>query len=88
MPRQVAAVAFATLLVAATLALAQSAPTPQLARQPGVEPTLVQGTAAAAPEGSRARADADARECLEYLTNTGVIRCAERYRHPGARPAH
>ena len=38
----------------------------------------------AAPAMAQAQArlhtDADARTCLEFLTNTGVIRCAERYR--------
>jgi hypothetical protein len=34
------------------------------------------------------REDADARACLEFLTNIGVIRCAEKFRHAPPRAAH
>jgi hypothetical protein len=39
-------------------------------------------------QDARAHDDGDARECLEFLTNTGVIRCAEKYRNGAKRPAH
>jgi hypothetical protein len=52
------------------------------------------GVATPAPQGSSpsvaARStheDADARACLEFLTNVGVIRCAEKFRHAAPRAA-
>ena len=81
-----AAVALSLSLVA-TDAFAQAQTAPIEPREPGVVPTIVQGDrASAAP---RAREDADARACLDFVTNIGVIRCAEKYRHPSQqRPAH
>ena len=35
---------------------------------------------APAPADARSHADADARACLEFVSNAGVIRCAEKYR--------
>lgn len=87
MPRPTAVVAFLPLLLVAALAFGQ-APEPRQPQQPGAGPALVQAGDSAAREGTRARTDADARECLEFVTNTGVIRCAERYRHRGAAPTH
>jgi hypothetical protein len=37
-------------------------------------------------QDARTHDDADARECLEFLTNIGVIRCAEKYRGNASRP--
>jgi hypothetical protein len=81
-----AAVALLCLSLAATLAFAQAQPTPIEPREPGIIPTLVQGDRAAPAQA--ARDEADARTCLDFVTNIGVIRCAEKYRHPRQRPAH
>jgi hypothetical protein len=86
-PRKSAAVGVLPLLLVTALAFAQMPSGHRQMWQPGVGPSPVQAGEAAARQGTRARGDADARECLENLTNTGVIRCAERYRHPPARPA-
>lgn len=82
-----AAAVLLSLSLAATLAFAQAQPTPIEPREPGVVPTVVQGGDRAAAT-ARAHEDADARACLDFVTNIGVIRCAEKYRHPGQRPAH
>ena len=88
MPRSTAAVAFLPLLLVTALAFGQAPAAPSPTRQPGVGPSLVQAGDAPARERGRSHPDADARECLEYLTNTGVIRCAETYRRRGARATH
>jgi hypothetical protein len=82
-----AAALLLSLSLVATLAFAQAQTTPIEPREPDAVPTIVQGDrATAAP---RAREDADARACLDFVTNLGVIRCAEKYRHPPQqRPAH
>ncbi|HSU43077.1 MAG TPA: hypothetical protein VLN42_02560 [Casimicrobiaceae bacterium] len=89
MSRKSAALALVPLLLVAALVFGQAPSTPRPVRQPGVAPLQVHTDAgdAAARDATPVRPAADARECLEYLTNIGVIRCAERYRHRDARPA-
>lgn len=79
------------MLVASTLALAHAAfaqtpppagadaaATPAAAAQPAGAPVL--------HSDAKAHPDADARACLDFVSNVGVIRCAEKYRpHPGKR---
>jgi hypothetical protein len=87
MRRKSAFVALLSLSFAAIVAFAQPSITPVEVRQPGVAPApTTQGEEHAAP--AKSHDDADARACLEFLTNIGVIRCAEKYRHPRQRPAH
>ena len=78
------------MLVASTLALAHAA----LAQTPppaGADAAATPAAAqpAAAPvlrSDAKAHADADARACLDFVSNVGVIRCAEKYLpHPGKR---
>lgn len=89
MRRIAALAALATFSFAAALAQAQTPPpsTPVEPRMPGVAPPNAQ---AADPSGraTRPHDDADARACLEFLSNIGVIRCAEKYRYGHERPAH
>lgn len=40
----------------------------------------------AAGSDAKLPAGADARACLDFVTNIGVIRCAEKYRYRQARP--
>jgi hypothetical protein len=70
--------AFLSMLAAASVALAQPASAP--ARAPGTAAPPAQADDQTATEHARSRADADARACLEFVTNIGVIRCAEKYR--------
>jgi hypothetical protein len=84
-------IACLSMFTAASLALAQST-----IAAAGDAPGAVSQAADVRPEGepSGAHADADARACLEFVTNSGVIRCAEKYRaahaagtaHPGKGP--
>jgi len=76
-----------SLSFAATLSLAQSPSTPGEPRVPGAATPSSEAFNTAATT-VRAHDDVDARACLEFLTNAGVIRCAEKYRHAGERPAH
>ncbi|MGE5168796.1 MAG: hypothetical protein ACM3JC_00350 [Rudaea sp.] len=92
------AAALIASLVAASTALAQAgapaAAAPAAAAPVAATPaaSATSGApAAAAPvlrQDARAHDDADARECLEFLTNIGVIRCAEKYRSNARRPQH
>ena len=70
--------AFLSMLAAASVALAQPAGAP--ARAPGTAAAPARAEDQMATEHARSRADADARACLEFVTNIGVIRCAEKYR--------
>jgi hypothetical protein len=87
MIRRFAAVALLSSCIVATTAWGQanaqatSAPVPAAAG-----PATGQGASPMLRQDSRAHDDADARECLEFLTNIGVIRCAERYRNSAKRP--
>lgn len=77
----------AVLLLGSVAAVAQPRITPVEVRAPGVAPAppvQIEGH----PLPVKAHDDADARACLEFLTNNGVIRCAEKYRYPHGRPAH
>jgi hypothetical protein len=69
---------FLMAFAALSLALAQQA------SGAASEPPLaeVQAAAEVRPVADRggSHADADARACLEFVTNLGVIRCAEKYR--------
>jgi len=77
----------ALFLLGSAAALAQPRITPVEVREPGVAaPAPLQAEPHAPP--AKAHDDADARTCLEFLTNVGVIRCAEKYRYPHGRPAH
>jgi hypothetical protein len=85
--RRKSALSVLVLLAFAATALAQPRITPVEVRQPGVAPQpQSQPVDAAGP--ARAHDDADARACLEFLTNIGVIRCAEKYRYPHPSRAH
>lgn len=83
-PRSIALVLLSTLM-AAHAAMAQTqgtggdtaATTAVSSQAPAPVPALA---------NTKARADADARACLEFVSNIGVIRCAEKYRsHGGAK---
>jgi len=89
MRRMSAIAALVCFSFAAAFAAAQSTspPAPVESRAPGVAPTLMQATAPATV-AARARDDVDARACLEFVSNVGVIRCAEKYRNARERPAH
>ena len=82
----IAALACLSLVAAVAVAQSPSPPAPVEPRAPGVaaapQPT---DTAAMA---ARAHDDIDARACLEFVSNIGVIRCAEKFRHAPAKPAH
>ena len=78
------------MLVASTLALAHAA----FAQTPPPAGADAAATPAAAqPAGApvlhsdaKSHADADARACLDFVSNVGVIRCAEKYLpHTGKR---
>jgi hypothetical protein len=88
MIRRLAAVALYSTCIVATVAWAQA---PAQAESAPAAATGASAPSAASPtlrQDARAHDDADARECLEFLTNTGVIRCAEKYRNSAKRPAH
>jgi hypothetical protein len=87
MRRIVALAALAALSFATALARAQAPSTPVEPRMPGVAPPTAQAADASA-RATRPHDDADARACLEFLSNIGVIRCAEKYRYGHERPAH
>jgi hypothetical protein len=70
--------AFLSMFAAASLALAQ--PASGAAGEPAVAAPQAPAEIRSAAEQARAHADADARACLEFVTNIGVIRCAEKYR--------
>lgn len=88
MRRMFAIAALACLSFVAAVAVAQSPPPPAPVepRAPGVA-VAPQATDAAAM-AARAHDDVDARACLEFVSNLGVIRCAEKFRHAPARSAH
>lgn len=73
--------------VAATAVAQSPSPAPVEPRAPAVATPSPQATEPAAMP-ARAHDDADARACLEFVSNVGVIRCAEKFRHASARPAH
>lgn len=78
---------FAPTMLLSTLLIAYAA----FAQTPSAGSDTATTTAAPSPAAAqpsipldtRARADADARTCLEFLSNVGVIRCAEKYRVHG-----
>ena len=78
--------ALACLSLVAAVALAQSPATPVEPRVPGVAPPPAQA-ADASGGATRPHDDVDARACLEFVSNVGVIRCAEKYRYAHERPA-
>lgn len=83
MTRTSALAALLFLSLAAGPAAAQAPSTQVEPRIPGVGAAPGKPADASATP-ARVHDDADARACLEFLTNAGVIRCAEKYRH--ARP--
>ena len=85
MKRTSATAALLPLCIVAALAFAQSQAAPAHPQEPGLAPPAPTGVAAARNDGPP-RADRDARACLDFVTNIGVIRCAEKYRHPSAHP--
>lgn len=80
MRRILAQAALACLSFVAAVALAQSPATPVDPRVPGVAPATAQ-PADASNRATRPHDDVDARACLEFVSNVGVIRCAEKYRN-------
>ena len=87
MTRTSALAALAVLSFVATVALAQSPPTTVEPRLPGVA-TAPSQPADASATPAREHHDVDARACLEFPDNVGVIRCAEKYRHGAQQPEH
>ena len=88
MIRRLAAVALYSSCIVAAVSWAQA---PAQAESAPAAATRPSAAAAASPtlrQDARAHDDADARECLEFLTNIGVIGCAEKYRNGARRPAH
>jgi hypothetical protein len=69
---------FLSMFAAASLALAQ--PASSAAGEPAVTPSQAPAEGRPAADHAGLHADADARACLEFVTNIGVIRCAEKYR--------
>lgn len=88
MIRRLAAVALYSSCIVATVAWAQAPAQAESAPAPAARPSAAAAAAPTLRQDARAHDDADARECLEFLTNTGVIRCAEKYRNGAKRPAH
>ena len=84
--RNATAALVASTLVYAYAALAQ---TPPAAGVDAATPAAAAAQPAGAPalhSDAKARADADARACLDFVSNVGVIRCAEKYLpHQGKR---
>ena len=82
-----AAAVVLSLCLAVPFAYAQTRPARADVRMSGG--TLSQSAPGDALRSSdeRSRADADARDCLDFLTNIGVIRCAEKYRANRRPPA-
>ena len=78
----------AVLLLGSAAAFAQPRITPVEVREPGVAAPPPMQVVEGRPLPVKVHDDADARACLEFLTNNGVIRCAEKYRYPHGRPAH
>ncbi|MGE5105042.1 MAG: hypothetical protein ACM3NZ_09855 [Betaproteobacteria bacterium] len=89
MIRRLAAVALYSSWIVAAVSWAQTPTQAESAPAPATAPSAA-GRAALPMlrQDARAHDDADARECLEFLTNIGVIRCAEKYRNGARRPAH
>jgi hypothetical protein len=79
------AVALLSVCLCTAPALAQQG-TPAQAPAPAGVPSQPQPQRAPA-DADRARSDVDARACLEFVANPGVIRCAEKYRYRRAAPA-
>ena len=89
MIRRLAAVALYTSCIVATMAWAQAPAQAESAPAAAARPSgAAQAASPTLRQDARAHDDADARECLEFLTNTGVIRCAEKYRNGAKRPTH
>jgi len=84
MTRTSAAVALLPLCLAAALAFAQQA-TPPHSREPGLAGPQAQTGEAATSADAASHVDRDARACLDFVTNIGVIRCAEKYRNRSGR---
>lgn len=87
MTRTPALAVLVVLSFVATVTLAQSPPTTVEPRLPGVTTAPPQPADALATT-ARLHHDVDARACLEFPTNIGVIRCAEKYRHGAQQLAH
>ena len=89
MIRRLAAVAlYSSCIVATTVAWAQAPAQTESAPPAATRPSAAPAASPTLRQDARAHDDADARECLEFLTNTGVIRCAEKYRSGAKRAAH
>ena len=72
----------------ASLAFAQTQAPPTAGREPVSESPRQRAGAAPVLAQARPHADPDARACLDFVTNIGVIRCAEKYRgHSGSSQA-
>lgn len=85
MIRNATAALVVSTLVCTQAALAQTAgagpaATPAAPAQPAGAPML--------QSDAKAHADADARACLDFVSNVGVIRCAEKYRPHRGKSEH
>lgn len=84
MTTRLAAAAFIPMCLAASLAFAQTQPPSAEGRERSGEPSQPRADAVPVLVQARSHADADARTCLDFVTNIGVMRCAEKYRqHSG-----